>query len=359
MVIVSLLYHTPPPPGKSPPLTPPLAGGYNFPKERKVNTMHDIIAVGELLIDFTPESAPGAEQVLLSQNPGGAPGNVMAAAAKLGANTALISRVGADAFGDFLVEQVAKCGVCPDYITREPSCHTTLAFVHLDRKGERSFSFLRSPGADVLLSRSHIPTQAIAATPIFHFGGVSLTHDPARDATLFALNIAHNAGALVSFDPNWRPSLWSDHDEAPLLLRRVLPDVDVIKVSEEELPLMTGTADLEEGARRLSQAGVTLVLVSRGELGAYYRLGNLTGRLEGYPVQTVDTTGAGDAFMGAVLYRLKGISRETLRALDENTLRDIVDFANAAGALATTRTGAIAVMPSLADIAALRGKEVE
>lgn len=321
--------------------------------------MHDIIALGELLIDFTPESAPGAEKVLLSQNPGGAPGNVMAAAAKLGANTALISRVGADAFGDFLVEQVTKHGVCPNYITRETSCHTTLAFVHLDSKGDRSFSFLRSPGADVLLDTAHIPDQAIAATPIFHFGGVSLTHDPARRATLHALNLAHDQGKLVSFDPNWRPSLWSNHAEARTLLRRVLPGVDVIKVSEEELPLMTDSDDLEEGSLRLSRAGVKLVLVSRGEQGAFYRLGKLTGNIPGYRVATVDTTGAGDAFMGAVLYRLRGMKPAALRKLGQAALEDIVDFANAAGALATTKTGAIAIMPTLDDIAALRGKEVE
>ena len=321
--------------------------------------MHDIIALGELLIDFTPESAPGADKVLLSQNPGGAPGNVMAAAAKLGANTALISRVGADAFGDFLVEQVTKHGVCPHYITRETSCHTTLAFVHLDSKGDRSFSFLRSPGADVLLDVSHLPTQAISATPIFHFGGVSLTHDPARRATLRALNLAHDQGKLVSFDPNWRPSLWSDHAEARTLLRRVLPGVDVIKVSDEELPLMTDCDDLEEGSLRLMKAGVKLVLVSRGEQGAFYRLGSLTGALPGYRVHTVDTTGAGDAFMGAVLYRLRGMAPTSLCRLDQAALEDIVDFANAAGALATTKTGAIAIMPTLADIAALRGKEVE
>ena len=319
--------------------------------------MHDIIALGELLIDFTPESPPGAEKVLLSQNPGGAPGNVMAAAARLGASTALISRVGQDAFGDFLVERVTACGICPDYISREEGCHTTLAFVHLDGNGERSFSFLRSPGADVLLAQSHIPTSVIAATPMFHFGGVSLTHDPARSATLYALDVAHGAGALVSYDPNWRPSLWSDHAQAPQILRSVLSKVDVIKVSEEELPLMTGTADLEEGSRRLSEAGVKLVLVSRGALGAYYRLGSLTGTLPGYAVKTVDTTGAGDAFMGAMLRRLKGLKGADLSSLTREVLEDMVDFANAAGALATTRTGAIAVMPSPGEIAALRGKK--
>ena len=320
--------------------------------------MHDIIAVGELLIDFTPESAPGADKVLLSQNPGGAPGNVMAAAAKLGSHTALVSRVGDDAFGDFLTRQVEKAGVCTDYISREKSCHTTLAFVHLDSKGERSFSFLRSPGADVLLSQEHIPAQAILDTPIFHFGGVSLTHDPARSATLHALSLARSAGRLVSYDPNWRPSLWDDKEEALSVLRSVLPQVDVVKVSEEELPLMAGCADLEEGSRRLWQQGAALVLISRGEHGAYYRLGELTGELPAYRVPTVDTTGAGDAFMGAMLHRLRGMTRRDVETLDREPLEDVVDFANAAGALATTRTGAIAIMPTHADIAALRGKEV-
>lgn len=320
--------------------------------------MLNIIAVGELLIDFTPESVPGADKVLLSQNPGGAPGNVMAAAAKLGSSCALIARVGQDAFGDFLVDRIAQSGVCPDYISREPKCHTTLAFVHLDSKGERSFSFLRNPGADVLLDLPHLPESALKSTPIFHFGGVSLTHDPARRATLHALELARAAGSLISYDPNWRPSLWDDHNEAITVLRSVLDKVDILKVSEEELPLMTGTDNLEEGSRRLWEQGISLVLISRGALGAYYRLGELTGSLPAYEVKTVDTTGAGDAFMGAVLHRVQTMNRAALQALTVEELTDIVDFANAAGALATTQTGAIAIMPTHGEIAALRGKEV-
>ena len=318
--------------------------------------MYDVIAVGELLIDFTPESAPGDPKILYSQNPGGAPGNVLSAAAALGARTALVSRVGADAFGDFLVQAARRQRIDPAWISRDPDIHTTLAFVHLDGDGDRSFSFYRNPGADLALSPEHIPAGLFAQGRVFHFGSVSMTGQPARSATLHALALAKQAGCLVSYDPNWRPSLWAGQAEAIEVMGRPLPQVDILKVSQEELPLLAGTDDLSEGSRRLGERGPALVLVSLGAQGAFYRLGALTGALPGYSVATVDTTGAGDAFLGAALWRLRGLSRPQLEGLAPAELADIVDFANAAGALATTRKGSFSVMPAPAEIEQLRAQ---
>ena len=316
--------------------------------------MFDIAAVGELLIDFTPESAPGALPVLYSQNPGGAPGNVLAAAAALGAKTALISRVGDDAFGRFLIDAVQRQGIDASGVGRDRHAPTTLAFVHLDADGDRSFSFYRDPGADLLLRPEHIPAGTLSQSHIFHFGGVSMTGGSARSATLHALNLARQAGCLISYDPNWRPSLWPDVREAARVMAGPLDQVDILKVSEEELPLLSGCDDLEAGSKALADRGVTLVLVSRGPKGAFYRLGNLCGSLPTYEVKSIDTTGAGDAFLGAVLWQLRQIDRAALKELKQAELEEIVDFANAAGSLATTRKGALAVMPTRAEIDACR-----
>lgn len=314
--------------------------------------MFDITAVGELLIDFTPHS-DGRSFV---PNPGGAPGNALAAAAKLGCSTALIARVGDDAFGRMLRHAVAEQGIDTRGISADPDVPTTLAFVHLDGDGERSFSFYRKSGADVRLDRGHIPAELVEHCRIFHFGGVSMTDEPSRGATLHALEKAKQAGAWVSFDPNFRPTLWGSEAQAARVFRSVLPYVDILKVSEEELPLLTDEPEVEEATRALTRLGISLVLVTRGPLGAYYRVGETFGSLPTYQVDTVDTTGAGDAFTGAILARVKGLSVEELRRLTQAQLEEMVDFANAAGALATTRMGALAQMPTKEEIAALRKK---
>ena len=311
----------------------------------------DILALGELLIDFTPESAPGAEKTLYSQNPGGAPANVLAAAAALGAKGALVSRVGDDAFGRFLIDTVERHGIDASHISKDPKVHTTLAFVCLDESGDRSFSFYRDPGGrpDALPRRParaavpgepHLPFRL----PV-HDGGAR-----ARSATLAALALAKQSGCLVSYDPNWRPSLWRNETEAVELMRAPLRQVDILKVSDEELELLSGTADLAEGSRRLNEAGPALVLVSLGAGGSFFRCGDVTGAVPAYDVKTVDTTGAGDAFLGAVLTLLKDRTRAELEALTEAELTAIAAFANAAGSLATTRKGAIAIMPDRAQV---------
>lgn len=312
--------------------------------------MFDLIAVGELLIDFTPETLPGAAKTFYSQNSGGAPANVLSAAATLGAKTALISRVGNDAFGRFLIETVQSRGINIQHISQDPEVHTTLAFVHLDASGDRSFSFYRNPGADMMLSPEQIPEDLLQNGHIFHFGSVSMSSEPARSATLYALERAKAHGCLISYDPNYRASLWPSEEAAIRTMKHPLSLVDLLKVSAEELPLLTGTTDLESGSKILAEQGISLVLVSLGSEGAFYRLGSLCGTLPPYDVKTIDTTGAGDAFLGAVLWQLKNMTISQIKALSRKEIEKIVAFANAAGGLATTRKGAISVMPSLDEI---------
>lgn len=312
--------------------------------------MFDLVAVGELLIDFTPEGAINHSKPLFSQNPGGAPANVLAAAATLGARTALISRVGKDAFGRFLIQSLQGRSIDTTHISQDPTVPTTLAFVHLDEQGDRSFSFYRNPGADIMLSPNHIPENLIQNSHIFHFGSVSMSDEPSRSATLHAVQLAAAHGCLISYDPNYRTSLWSSADTAIEEMKRPLPMVDILKVSEEELPLLTGTSDFVLGSSMLSNMGISLVLISLGAKGAFYRLGDLYGTLPAYDVKTVDTTGAGDSFLGAILWQLKGMTLSQIKAMSRSEIETIVDFANAAGALTTTRKGAISIMPSLDEI---------
>lgn len=316
--------------------------------------MFDLTALGETLIDFTPDGKSDMGMPLFSQNPGGAPANVLVQNALLGGRTAFLGKVGADGFGHFLRETMERSGIDTGGLVTSEEVHTTLAFVQLDERGDRSFSFYRKPGADILLSAGEVDEKRIRESHIFHFGSLSLTDEPARSATLAALAAARAGGCLISYDPNYRPPLWPSEAEARRWMLEVLPFADIVKVSGEEMTLLTGATGLEEGTARLAAQGSALVLVSLGEEGAFYRLGDFRGRVPTYRVDTVDTNGAGDAFLGAVLHRLKGKTLSGLRGMDETELWDIVEFGNAAGALTTTARGAIPAMPDLARIAVCR-----
>ena len=314
--------------------------------------MPDITALGELLIDFTP--IPGQPPRYI-QNPGGAPANVLSAAAAQGASCALIGKVGDDPFGDFLISAASARGVDCSAVCRDKTVPTTLAFVCLSPDGDRSFRFYRDPGADVRLTPEDVPTALIHDSRIFHIGSLSLTDEPARAATQFAVAQAKQAGALLSYDPNYRAPLWRSEEEARTWMRWPLPQVDILKVSAEELPLLVDTDDIEAGSRRLAELGIPLVLVSMGADGTCCRRGNLFFHRPAYPVQAVDTTGAGDAFMGTVLAGVCHLDRAGLEALDKAFLTALVDRANAAGGLTATRRGAIAVMPTTAELDAFLG----
>ncbi|MCP3772642.1 carbohydrate kinase [Paenibacillus sp. MZ04-78.2] len=310
----------------------------------------DAVAIGELLIDFTPAGVSGQGLPRYEQNPGGAPANVMAGLTKLGKRTAFIGKVGEDAFGRFLTGELEKHGVDTGGMVFTGEAGTTLAFVSLDASGDRSFSFYRNPGADMLLQESEIDWKRIGEAALFHFGSVSMTHEPSASATLRAAAFARREGKLVSFDPNLRPLLWPDLDRAKRLILEGLTYSDVLKLSEEELHFLTGERDLEAGTRQLrEQYDTPLIFVTLGPDGSFYRQGERTGRVPGFAVNAVDTTGAGDAFFSGALFRLMESGKRP-DELTEAELDEVCRSGNAAGALTTTRKGAIPALPSLEEL---------
>lgn len=316
--------------------------------------MFDVTAIGELLIDFTPSGVNDTGMALFASNPGGAPANVLAMNKKLGGESAFIGKVGDDAFGRFLRTTLESIDIDVSGLMADETVLTTLAFVHLNHQGDRSFSFYRNPGADVMLNEQEIPLWIIDECKIFHFGSVSLTCDPCRTAVYSAARYAKNAGKLISFDPNYRSILWDNADTAKAEIIHALPLCDILKVSEEEMILLTGETSLRKGAVKLAAYGPAVVLVSLGEKGAFYLCGDGCGANPAYAVDTVDTTGAGDAFLGAVLYRLRNKTLNDLEQISKAELRDIVDFANAAGSLTTAKKGAIPAMPNESEIGECR-----
>ena len=310
--------------------------------------MTDITTIGEVLIDLTQSGWTEQGIPRFDANPGGAPANLAVAASRLGARTAFIGRVGRDSFGDYLRRCLAENGVDVSGLSVDEKERTTLAVVALDEKGERTFSFYRDPSADVNLSMAHVPLERLGSTKVLHFGSVSLTAEPARTATLEAARTAKASGAWVSYDPNYRASLWSDEETAIRTMLGPLPLVDILKVSDEELPLLTGIADPAEGSARLVEQGVQLVLVTLGAHGAFYRFDGHTGHVPGVPCVVGDTNGSGDTFFGAALSQLV-----KLNSLDELTvpeLERILAFANKAASITTSRHGAIPAMPTLQEV---------
>lgn len=308
---------------------------------------YDLVALGESLIDFTPGGTNALGMQLFARNPGGAPANVLAMFAKLGGSTAFVGKVGEDDFGRFLQKTMEDAGIDVSALVHTQQARTTLAFVQLDEKGDRSFSFYRKPGADILLRPDEVDAEKLRHCGMFHFGAVSLTDEPARSATKFAAKTARQAGALISYDPNYRPLLWESPQQAKDEMLSALPLADIVKVSQEEMELLTGHADLCAGAAALAAHGASLVLVTLGPQGAYYRTPRAQGRLAACDVPTVDTTGAGDAFLGALLWRLRGKKAAALQEIAAAEWEDIVAFAGAAGSLATTKQGAIPALPGI------------
>lgn len=320
--------------------------------------MSNITAIGELLIDFTPSGKNERGVQLFAENPDGAPANVLAMAARLGGKTAFIGKVGRDAFGDFLRGVLIQNGIDGSGLVADGSVPTTLAFVQLDENGDRSFTFYRNPGADRMLSAQEIKLTLIDDCRVFHFGSVSMTHEPSRNTTFYAAQYAKEQGKLVSFDPNYRAMLWDSEEEALEQIKKGIAIADVLKVSEEEAQLITGDKDPASASQKLLDIGPALVLVSLGELGAYYRNHACSGYVPSYQVNTADTTGAGDAFVGVFLWKVCSMMKEELKFMPDVELRQIISFANAAGALTTTGSGAIPAMPNMEQIRQCQSKEV-
>ena len=302
----------------------------------------DITSLGEILIDLTQTGVNEHGVPLFAANPGGAPANVAVAASRLGASAAFVGKVGNDGFGAYLRGVLEQDRVeCSGLHTGDAA--TTMAVVTVDESGERSFRFVR--GADRDLSPAEAEGASTGAK-LLHFGSVSLTEDPARSATLAAVRAAREAGVLVSYDPNYRPAIWCGKEEqAAEILRRGLALADIVKVSDEEAELLTGERDCARAANCLAQGGVKYAFVTAGNRGCWYAAGGHSGYVPAFSVETVDTTGAGDSFMGAALHCLLSLPEEELLRPGAEMLEKTVRFASAAGALCTTGYGSIASMP--------------
>ncbi len=312
--------------------------------------MKDLVTIGEILIDLTYSGRDKGVPVYTA-NPGGAPANVAVAAARLGADAAFIGKVGRDYYGDFLRTTLTENGVDISGMPVDNDAPTTLAVVSVSETGERSFSFYRRNCADTLLSSEEISTELLGNTRFLHFGSVSLTDDPARTATLFAAQKAKELGAVVTYDPNYRANLWNSEEEAVERMKSVLGFVDILKISDEELPLLTGTDDPVEGTRQLSDTyGISLILLTLGPDGAFYRRGEETGKAEGFKVKVADTNGAGDTFFGSFLSRMIALGIYRPEQLTSEQLYESVRTANLAASLTTSRHGAIPAMPDLKEL---------
>ena len=314
---------------------------------------YDVVALGELLIDFTDNGLSSQGNPLFEANPGGAPCNVLAMLRKLDKNVAFVGKVGCDGFGKQLHEVVKAAGICTDGLKWDEYVHTTLAVVHTLPGGDRDFSFYRNPGADMMLTEEELPMEMIENTRIFHFGTLSMTHEGVRKATLKAIDAAKKAGALISFDPNLRPPLWDSLDEAAEQIHVGLGLCDILKIADNEIEFMTGETDFDKGAAILQQQypNIKILNVTAGADGSYsYSCGHKvfvpSFKLGG----TIETTGAGDTFCASVL----GFVLENgVENLSENQLMEMLRFANAAAYLVTTKKGAIRSMPEKAEVEAI------
>lgn len=316
--------------------------------------MFDITTVGEILIDLTQTGISDNGIPIYTANPGGAPANVAVAASKLGARTAFVGKVGNDSFGKFLCDTLKKYNVNTDSVITDKFANTTLAVVSVNENGERSFAFYRKDSADTLLSENEISDFQMSNTHILHFGSISLTAEPSRTATISAIKRAKSFGAVISYDPNYRGSLWNSVDEAVEQMKKPLDLVDILKVSEEELPLISGKTDIEAGAKYLcDKYNIKLVLVTLGAKGSYYRFKDCTGVVDGVNVTVADTNGAGDTFFGAFLSRMAYMEKYKPSDLTEGEIKDMLAFSNHAAAITTSRSGAIPAMPTISEIGIL------
>ena len=310
----------------------------------------DVIALGELLIDFTENGASAQGNPLLEANPGGAPCNVLAMLQKLGKRTAFVGKVGRDMFGAQLREAAESAGICMDYLLEDTHVHTTLAFVKTFPNGDRDFSFYRDPGADMMLRADELPLEAIKKARIFHFGTLSMTHPDVRFATRKAVTVAKETGALISFDPNLRPPLWYDLEEAREQIAWGLSRCDILKIADNELEFMTGETDFDKGAARLRESypNIKVLNVTAGADGSYSYTGGRRVFVPSFRLGgTIETTGAGDTFCACVLnYVLEHGADD----LSEAQLTDMLRFANAAAYLVTTKKGAIRSMPEREEV---------
>lgn len=313
------------------------------------NKLFDVTALGELLIDFTENGTSSQGNPLMEANPGGAPCNVLAMLERLGKKTAFIGKVGRDMFGEQLKTAVEEVGIDTRNLIMDETVHTTLAFVHTYPDGDRDFSFYRDPGADMMLTKDEVQKELIENSRIFHFGTLSSTHEGVREATRHAIDLAKEAGCIITFDPNLRPPLWNSLDDARKEIEYGMTKCDVLKISDNEVEFLFGTTDYDKGAALIREKyHIPLVLITMGKDGsrAYYK--DL--RVEAAPFlqeNTIETTGAGDTFCASAL---NYVLEHGLVNLTEENLMELLTFANAAASLITTRKGALRVMPGRQEV---------
>lgn len=313
---------------------------------------YDVVALGELLIDFTENGLSGQGNPMLEANPGGAPCNLLAMLNRMGKKTAFIGKVGNDTFGKMLKDVVQESGTDVSGLLFDNKVHTTLAFVHTQPDGDREFSFYRNPGADMMLTKEEVPGEMIKDSRIFHFGTLSSTHEGVREATRYAIDVAKENGLLISFDPNLREPLWDSLEDARREIEYGLSKCDILKISDNEIEFMTGTTDYTRGVEILRESyDIRLILVTMGKSGsrAYYK-----DKIVEVPPflqeGTIETTGAGDTFGGC---SLNYVLEHGLEDLTEENLAELLTIANAGASIITTRKGALKVMPTKEEIESL------
>ena len=305
----------------------------------------DVVALGELLIDFTCQSVDGDGYPTMAAHPGGAPANFLAALSKFGAKAALLGKVGTDAFGNLLTATLRQAGIETKGLIATDDVFTTLAFVTLDAHGDREFSFSRKPGADTCIRFEELDLSLIDGAKVFHFGTLSLTDEPARTATYKAVAYAKEQGKLITYDPNLRKPLWKDLEECKKQMLWGLEQADVVKISDEEVEFLFGLG-VQEGAEHiLSHYGVKLVFVTCGAEGCWYQNAKACGHVPSLSgISVVDTTGAGDIFGGSAVWKLLQLQKAP-QNLNREELEDVVRFACTAAGLSTTRPGGISSVP--------------
>ncbi len=319
--------------------------------------MFDVVALGELLIDFTQNGLSKQGNGLFEANPGGAPCNVLAMLAKLGKKTAFIGKVGDDFFGRILAETIREVGIDDRNLVYDDKVHTTLALVHTFADGDRDFSFYRSPGADMMLREEEMDMKLVKDTKIFHFGTLSMTDEGVRAATMAAVLEAKKSGALISFDPNLRPPLWGSLEDARNQVRWGLGQCDILKISDNEIQWLTGEESYTKGVEKIrNEFSIPLILVSMGKDGsrAYYQReqrkdeAGMVAEAKPFILEhTIETTGAGDTFCACIL---NYVLEHGLDDLSAGELKEMLTFANAAASLITTRKGALRVMPAKEEV---------
>ncbi len=315
---------------------------------QKMEKKYDVIALGELLIDFTMNGQSEQGNSMFEACPGGAPCNVLALLNKMGKKTAFLGKVGKDQFGTLLKNTITEAGIDSSRLVMDKSVNTTLAFVHTFPDGDREFSFYRNPGADMMLTEDEVDPDFVSQTKLFHFGTLSMTHDGVRAATKKAVQAAKDAGCLVSFDPNLRPPLWSSLDLAKEQMEYGFGVCDILKISDNEIQFVSGKEDYDEGIAYLREKyHIPLILLTMGKDGsrAYYK--GMRVERPGFSVKAIETTGAGDTFCGSAL---NYIVEHGFEDLTEDQLGELLTFANAAAAIVTTKKGAIRSMPERGEV---------